>query len=185
MNTPRLLGIARSSASAETIKVKGQTDETLDVLVQRIWGPVFDSRDHAGRRRVAAWIAQLPEATNMTLVQLESVRDVPRRPRGRESCRRATAEFFVADERGANIGWTIMGRIPVRGSGIRGTPSDWSQPGVGWSGWLRTRIVIREFLNPEGGRIWTANARVVDGEALRLIGEGDLRARRARQADSR
>jgi penicillin amidase len=162
----------------ETIKVKGQTDETLEVL-DTIWGPVFD-RDHAGRRRVAAWIAQLPEATNMTLVQLESVRDVPHALEVANHVGAPPQNFVAADERG-NIGWTIMGRIPVRGSGDSSTPTDWSQPGVGWSGWLEPDRYPR-ILNPEGGRIWTANARVVDGEALRLIGEGDFElGARARQ----
>jgi penicillin G amidase len=162
----------------ETIKVKGQADEILDVL-DTIWGPVFD-RDHAGRRRATAWIAQSPEATNMALVQLESVQDVAS---ALDVANRAGAppqNFVAADERG-NIGWTIMGRIPVRGAGDSSTPSDWSQPGIGWSGWLAPDLYPR-ILNPAGGQIWTANARVVDGEALRVIGEGDFElGARARQ----
>ncbi len=164
--------------SRESIKVKGQADETLDVL-GTIWGPVFD-RDHAGRRRAAAWIAQSPEATNMTLLQLESARDVASALDVANRTGAPPQNFVAADEHG-NIGWTIMGRIPVRGSGDSSTPSDWAQPGIGWSGWLEPNRYPR-ILNPAGGRIWTANARVVDGEALHLIGEGDFElGARARQ----
>ncbi len=162
----------------ETIKVKGRGDEALDVL-DTIWGPVFD-RDHAGRRRAAAWIAQAPEATNVTLAQLESVQDVASALDVANRVGAPPQNFVAADERG-NIGWTIMGRIPVRGSGDSSIPSDWSQPGGGWSGWLEPDRYPR-ILNPAGGRIWTANARVVDGAALHVIGDGDFElGARARQ----
>jgi penicillin amidase len=162
----------------ETIRVRGQPDVSLEVL-GTIWGPVFD-RDRRGHRRAAAWTAQLPGATNLVLLQLESVTDVAA---ALEVANRAGAppqNFVAADEHG-NIGWTIMGRIPLRGAEDSSLPSDWSQPGNGWSGWLEPDRYPR-ILNPKVGRLWTANARVVDGEALRLIGEGefDLGAR-ARQ----
>ena len=40
------------------------------------------------------------------------------------------------------------------------------------TGWLAPSSYPR-LKNPESGRIWTANARVVDGEALQKIGDGD------------
>ncbi|HZF24726.1 MAG TPA: penicillin acylase family protein [Steroidobacteraceae bacterium] len=154
----------------ETIKVRGQADQALEVL-GTIWGPVFD-RDRAGRRRAAAWIAQMPEATNLALLRLESARDVASALEIANRVGAPPQNFVAADEHG-NIGWTIMGLIPVRGAEDSTLPSDWSQPGNGWSGWLAPEHYPR-ILNPEGGRIWTANARVVDGEASRLIGEGDF-----------
>ena len=59
-------------------------------------------------------------------------------------------------------------------------PADWSNTD-GWTGWLAADQYPR-ILNPDSQRIWTANARVVDGEALSKIGDGgyDLGAR-ARQ----
>ena len=154
----------------ETIRVRGQPDVSLEVL-GTIWGPVFD-RDRQGHRRAAAWTAQLPEATNLMLLQLESVTDVAA---ALEVANRAGAppqNFVAADEHG-NIGWTIMGRIPLRGAEDSSLPSDWSQPGNGWSGWLAPDRYPR-ILNPQDGRLWTANARAVDGEALRMIGEGEF-----------
>ena len=60
---------------------------------------------------------------------------------------------------------------------IRPLPADWSKSG-GWTGWATPRDYPR-IVNPESGRIWTANSRVVRGDALRIIGDGgyDLGAR--------
>jgi penicillin amidase len=154
----------------ENISVRGEADTPLEVL-GTIWGPVFD-RDRAGRRRAAAWIAQLPEATNLALLELESVHDVAGALEVANHIGAPPQNFVAADGRG-NIGWTIMGRIPVRGAEDSSIPSDWSQAGYGWSGWLEPQRYPR-ILNPEAGRIWTANARVVEGEALHLIGSGDF-----------
>jgi penicillin amidase len=162
----------------EMIKVKGQADDLLDVI-STIWGPVFD-RDHAGHRRAAAWIAQLPEATTVSLQELESVTDVAGALDVANRTGAPPQNFVAADDHG-NIGWTIMGRIPVRAAAESATPSDGSQPGTGWSGWLEPERYPR-ILNPAGGILWTANARVVDAEALRIIGEGDFElGARARQ----
>ena len=162
---PMAFAVAR-----EVIRVKGRADETFEVLTT-IWGPVFD-RDRAGRRRAAAWIAHDPQATNFGLLGLETARDV------REALDIANRsgippQNFVAADAEGNVGWTIMGRIPVREAFDSRVPADWSQPATGWKGLLEPERYPR-IVNPAVGRIWTANARVVDEEALRLLGDGDL-----------
>jgi penicillin amidase len=154
----------------EIIRVKGASDESLEVL-GTIWGPVFD-RDHAGRRRAAAWIAHDPRATNFALREMEIARDVEHALAIAARCGAPPQNFVAADAQG-NIGWTIMGSIPVRQGYDSRVPSDWSQPGTGWQGWLAAERYPR-IVNPPQGKIWTANARVVDGEALELLGESDL-----------
>ena len=88
---------------------------------------------------------------------------------------------FVTGDADGNIGWTIAGKIP-RKTGFNADAAcrleRWSTAGrAGLSPAEYPRIV-----NPESGRIWTANARVADADALRIIGDGgyDLGAR-ARQ----
>ena len=49
-------------------------------------------------------------------------------------------------------------------------PADWSEQG-GWIGWLPAEDYPRIY-NPPSGRIWTANARVVDGDDLARLGNG-------------
>ena len=50
--------------------------------------------------------------------------------------------------------------------------SSWADGTRGWSGWL-DREEYPRVLDPESGRIWTANARVVDGDMLARIGDGN------------
>lgn len=162
----------------EMIRVRGSADERLEVL-ETIWGPVFD-RDHAGRRRAAAWSAHDPHATNFALREMETARDVEQALDIAARCGAPPQNFVAADAQG-NIGWTIMGSIPVRRGYDSRVPSDWSRPGTGWQGWLAPERYPR-IVNPPQGKIWTANARVVDGEALELLGESDLyHGARARQ----
>jgi penicillin amidase len=155
----------------EVIHVRGGDAESLEVL-QTIWGPVFD-RDYAGRRRAAAWIAQESRATSFALREMETARDVEQALAIAARSGIPPQNFVAADAQG-NIGWTIIGSIPVRHGFDSGVPSDWSQPGTGWQGWLPPERYPR-IVNPPQGKIWTANARVVDdGEALALLGEGHL-----------
>jgi penicillin amidase len=89
--------------------------------------------------------------------------------------------LVVADAHG-NIGWSIAGSvIPVRVGFDPSAPADWSKPGTGWVGYA-TPAQDPRIENPAGSRIWTANQRIVSGDALNLIGNGgyDLGAR-ARQ----
>jgi penicillin amidase len=91
---------------------------------------------------------------------------------------------FVSGDAGGNIAWTIAGKIPQKSSFDGMVPSDWSEE-PGWIGWLDASRYPR-VVNPKSGRIWTANARVTDAEALDLVGDGgyDLGAR-ARQIRDR
>ena len=154
----------------EVIRVQGRDDEVFDVLMT-IWGPVFD-RDHAGRRRAAAWIAHDPQATNFRLLGLETARTVQQALDIANRSGIPPQNFVAADAQG-NIGWTIMGHVPVREAFDSRVPTDWSQPATGWKGWLEPDQYPC-VVNPAAGRIWTANARVVDEEGLRLLGDGDL-----------
>jgi penicillin amidase len=87
---------------------------------------------------------------------------------------------FVVGDSSGNIGWTIAGRIPKKSGFDAMVPADWSKQ-AGWTGWREPSEYPR-IMNPPTGRIWTANARVADGRALVIIGDGgyDLAAR-ARQ----
>ena len=88
--------------------------------------------------------------------------------------------FMTADADG-HIAWTIAGHIPVRSGFDPQIPAYWDKPGTGWTGWLPPERYPR-VVDPANGRLWTANARVVDGAMLAIIGDGgyDLGAR-ARQ----
>ena len=78
--------------------------------------------------------------------------------------------FLVAD-RGGRIGWSVYGSIPRR-VGLDGRlPESWAGGDRRWDGWLDTAQYPR-ISDPPGGRLWTANARVVNGEMLDRLGDG-------------
>src|SRR5258706_15820992 len=64
-------------------------------------------------------------------------------------------------------------------------PSSWADGSRGWKGWL-DRSEYPRILDPPGGRIWTANARVVGGDMLAKLGDGGYEVgARARQIRER
>ncbi|MDH4106888.1 MAG: penicillin acylase family protein [Gammaproteobacteria bacterium] len=165
----------------ERIDVKG--GEPVEFWVRETqWGPILDDVEFGGGELVVSWIAHHAAAVNVRQLELETVTSVSDAMAIANGMGIPPQNFVVGDADG-NIGWTIAGRIPVRGPAAREVPADWSTGG-GWSGWLEPEQYPR-VLNPASGRIWTANARVADGEALALIGDGgyDLGARQRQIRD--
>ncbi|MGC1728274.1 MAG: penicillin acylase family protein [Steroidobacteraceae bacterium] len=110
-----------------------------------------------------AWLAQLPEATNLVLLAMERASSVA------DALALAPRvgiphQNLVVGDRDGHIAWSIFGRIPEdtgAGRARRGAP--WTTPAD------HPRIV-----DPPSGAIWTANARVTDdARAEQLIG-GDI-----------
>ena len=78
---------------------------------------------------------------------------------------------MVAVDRGGRIGWSVYGAIPRR-VGLDGRlPASWADGTRGWTDGS-TPAEYPRIIDPPGGRIWTANARVVDGEMLAELGDG-------------
>lgn len=160
---------------AETITVKNGQDEMLTVR-ETIWGPLIEDKSYPGVDIAVSWIGHAPVAVNLRQLALEGAANVDAALAIANTIGIPPQNFVCGDADG-NIGWTIAGKIPLRGNYDSRLPVDWSESG-GWLGWLSPQDYPR-ILNPASGRIWTANSRVVDGEALRVIGFGgyDLGAR--------
>jgi penicillin amidase len=164
--------------SHEAIKVHGGADETIDVRDTE-WGPVI-AEDADGTPLALAWTALLPGALNLDLATLDVAETVDEAMATANNAGIAPQNFIVGDRAG-NIGWTIAGKIPRREGGYDPLlPSDWSQTGVGWNGWL-TPQEYSHVPNPASQRLWTANARTLDFESVdfKNLGDGgyDLGAR--------
>jgi penicillin amidase len=162
----------------EVIEVKGAEPVEM-VIRETVWGPVNEGADYPDGEIAVSWIAHKPEAVNLRLLELERADSVDAALDVANTMGLPPQNFVVGDQAG-NIGWTIAGRIQVRTDFDSTLPADWSEA-HGWTGWLDSARYPR-IVNPPGARIWTANARVADGEALAIIGDGgyDLGAR-ARQ----
>ncbi len=166
----------------EQIDVKG--GEPVEFVVREtVWGPVHDNVDYPDGEIAVSWLAHEVRALNLNLLQLETAQTVDE-ALAIANTMGGPPQNFVVGDRDGNVGWTIAGQIPVREGYEPFLPADWSN-GAGWSGWLEPELYPR-VVNPESGRIWTANARVADGEALRLIGDSgyDLGARAGQIRDA-
>jgi penicillin amidase len=162
-------GPRRFEHFTERIRIKGQPDETFDVATT-IWGPVLD-RDEQGRPlRAIAWTIDLPEATNLDLLDLETAKTVDEAIEIAHSAGIPPQNFTVADASG-RVGWTIIGRLPRRIGWNGQVPSSWADGSHHWDGLLRSDEVPK-VVDPPSGRIWTANQRTVDGEMLARLGDG-------------
>lgn len=171
-------GQRKFTVYAETIYVKGEAPREM-LIRETIWGPVLEDHADSDELIAVSWLAHKPEAINLRGTDLETAGSAAEALDVANRIGMPPQNFVVGDAAG-NIGWTIAGRLPLRSGFDPQLPADWSRGG-GWTAWLDPAEYPR-ILNPESGRIWTANARVVDGDALSKIGNGgyDLGAR-ARQ----
>jgi penicillin amidase len=169
-------GWAAIETHDEHIQVKGRPDTILKVEDTR-WGPIMGT-DTDGTPLALAWIGGRPHGYNLDLMQLEHAPDVAAALDLAPQLGMPPQNLLVADSRG-DIGWTLAGNsVPLRAGIDPLLPSDWSRPGSGWQGWAAPASYPR-IENPADGRLWTANNRTVDGDALTLLGNGghDLGAR--------
>lgn len=152
----------------ETIAVRGGRPVTAE-LESTVWGPVIrdvsETLVHAYR-----WIMHEPGAINFNFMGMESARTVDE---GIAVAHRAgiPAQNIVLADTAGDIAWTIAGALPKRFGHDGRFPVAWTYGDRGWTGRLpATEIpVIRR---PATGRLWTANNRIVGGEALAALGDG-------------
>ncbi len=152
----------------EVLHVRGAPDEPLEIL-ESAWGPVVDA-DHQGRRRALLWTARLPGAVDLGLLGLERAATLDEALDVASRSGIPPQNFQAADAAG-RIGWTIAGRLPRRLGFDGRLPASFADGARRWDGLLPAGEAPR-LVNPPSGRLWTANARVVDGPALALLGDG-------------
>lgn len=171
-------GVREFQIIEEPIAVK-DADPVAFEITETIWGPVMDE-DHNGRKRALNWTAHSPRAVNIGLMRLEGVTGVREALTVANTLGMPNQNFVVADSAG-HIGWTLSGPIPRRFGHDGYLPTSWADGSRGWAGWLAP-VEYPRIIDPPAGQIWTANNRVADGDALRVIGDGDYDAgARARQ----
>jgi penicillin G amidase len=146
----------------EEIRVRGAPSVALEIR-SGSQGLLWHTDPGMQRCWFVRWLAQLPEATNLNLIELEQASSVA------DALVLAPTigiphQNVVLGDREGHIAWTIFGRIPAEtGSARVRSGGPWTTPAE------HPRIV-----DPPLGRLWTANARVAsDPRQLQLIG-GDL-----------
>ena len=152
----------------EVIRVAGEMDHHEPVS-WTIWGPVM-TPDHRGRPRAYSWVAHSSAQLAAAVVPLEMATSVPEAFNEANGLGTPGQNMVVADRAG-HIGWTVYGSIPRREGTDGRLPGSWADGTRSWNGWLSDAEYPR-IIDPPGGRIWTANARVVDGPMLATLGDG-------------
>ncbi|HUP64004.1 MAG TPA: penicillin acylase family protein, partial [Thermoanaerobaculia bacterium] len=154
----------------EPIRIKGAKEETIETE-QTIWGPVSERRGPDGVRRAIRWVGHDVQGANLNLTAMETASTLEEAMAVAHSAGMPAQNVLLAEKSG-RIAWTIMGPVPRKaGASDWRLPHSWADGNVGWQGWLSPSEVPR-IVEPSGGRLWTANARVVGGEDLEKIGDG-------------
>ena len=147
-------------------------DGTCEILSveESLWGPVIGI-DHQGRKLAYRWIAHDPVAVNLRgMLELEHAETASSALAIAHGLGVPHQNLVVGDAQG-NIGWTVTSALPRRFGFDGREPGSWADGTKGWSGYLAPQEVPVIY-NPEHQRIWTANNRVVGGEALARLGFG-------------
>ena len=151
----------------EVITVAGGPD-VHQAVIWTMWGPLLPADDRSSR--ALRWVAHDAERLATALMTVDAARtvtDVFDRANGRGT----PGQNIVAVDSAGHIGWSIFGAVPRRMNLDGRLPVSWADGTRGWSGWLETSEYPR-VIDPPSGRIWTANARVVDGAMLAKLGDG-------------
>jgi penicillin amidase len=161
-------GLAKIDTHEETILVKGSAPVTIDVSWTE-WGPII-GRDGSRRPLALRWTAHEPAAANFSLMQLETARTAAEALAIAHRAGIPAQNFLVADADGA-IGWTIAGRLPKRVGFDGRLPVSWTYGDRYWDG-LVAPDNVPQILAPTSGRLWSANQRMIGGDAFAKIGDG-------------
>jgi len=159
----------------ETIHIAGQPAYTLQVR-ETDWGPMW----HEKERLALRWVAHLPGAINLNLADMATASNIEAAFAVADRSGLPAQNMLVADSSG-RIAWRLIGARPQRSEkclsfGIIDLQDENNNTCLPWS------LVFDQapaFIDPSSQRLWTANARVLDGDELKSVGDGgyDLGAR--------
>lgn len=150
--------------SQETIAVAG-AEPVVDVIRYSADGVVIAEEVQADGSNLcwlARWLITEPGATNLRSLALQQVTSLD------EAIALAPTvgiphQNFIVGDRAGRIAWTIIGRIPQDPRGPE-APSP-----VVW----REASMAPSIVDPEVGRLWSANSRHVEGEFERVLGNDE------------
>jgi len=150
------------TVNREQIQVKGQAPVVEEVKTGAA-GILVKAQPDRQMCWFASWLASLPAATNLNLMGMERATSVEEALNLAPTVGIPHQNLVVGDREG-HIAWTIFGRIPTNiGAERANGHSPWTTPEN------HPRIV-----DPQAGRLWTANARVTDDERQEAAIGGDL-----------
>ena len=156
----------RSTRHRETIAVAGGEAVGFDVD-ETDWGPIAQ-RDADGTALALRWTAHDGGGVNLGITRLARAANVADALRIADDVRIPTQNLMLADAEG-NIAWRLLGPLPRRDASC--TPAAIDEHAT-CGAWPSASNASTAITSPARDRLWTANARVVDGDALRQVGDG-------------
>ncbi|GAB2492340.1 penicillin acylase family protein [Arenimonas alkanexedens] len=161
-------GVAALRVDSEWIQVKGGDPVELIVRETR-WGPITRELPD-GSALALRWTAQLPGSLNFGLADLAHVGGLDEGLAVADTAGIPAQNLMMADRSG-RIAWRLTAQMPERAGDCAPKAPLQVDQACRWTGWLPpTENPSR--VDPADGILWTANARVVDGAALDLVGDG-------------
>ena len=185
-----VLAKAGEQVFEETLRVAGGDPQVLRVRETR-WGPVVHERPD-GSALALRWVAHQPGAVGIGSADMAHAASLEQALAVADHAGIPAQNLVVADSRG-RIGWQLTGMRPQRPgdcSHHAGMPPSANAgadavvqrhapaPAAGGvdgpyaCAWTIRADAAPRVVDPPGHRLWTANARVLDGEALAIAGDG-------------
>lgn len=162
----------------EKIRVKGERTQDFPVR-ETLWGPITAEAGPA-RSLALSWAAHLPGSINLGLAGMATASSIDDALAKAGGIGMPAQNLMLADASG-RIAWRLTGQMPKRIGNCNIQSPIEPATGCRWQGW-RVASENPTLVDPASGRLWTANARTVDGEALKLLGDaGYANGARARQ----
>jgi len=159
----------------ETIKVAGQSDHILTIQ-ETHWGPLWHEKEHLALH----WTAHLPGAITLDLADMATAENIESALAVADRSGLPAQNLVVGDSQG-RIAWRLIGARPQRSEQylFNGIIDFQNEDNKTCLPWLLTFDQAPTLIDPLTQRLWTANARVLDGKALATVGNGgyDLGAR--------
>lgn len=163
----------------EIIRVKGQPDCEITVRDTH-WGPVSD-RELLGHVVAIKWTALESRFVDLGLLDMDQPRNVLQAMAVMNRVGGPPQNVVIADRNG-QIGWTYMGRFPLR-RGFDGLISQsWADDAVYWDGFIPPDALPR-LIDPDSGYIATANNRTLGRDYPYVIGHNWSLSYRAYRID--
>ncbi len=150
---------------------------------ETIWGPITRELN-ATTSLALRWAAHQANSINLNLAGMAAAANIDDALRRAGDIGMPAQNMMIADASG-RIAWRLTAQMPNRlGDCDIQAPVD-PLAGCEWQGW-RAATLNPSILDPASNRLWTANARTLTGEALKMVGDAGYdngaRARQIRDA---
>jgi penicillin amidase len=152
-------------------------------ITETIWGPVTRELN-ATTSLALRWAAHQANSINLNLAGMAAAANIEDALRRAGDIGMPAQNMMIADASG-RIAWRLTAQMPNRlGDCDIQAPVD-PLAGCEWQGW-RAPTENPSILDPASDRLWTANARTLSGDALKMVGDAGYdtgaRARQIRDA---